>query len=184
MQNQQRKFDALWKMLDDHTRKHVVERNKRPLIPGAAQPERLTPPRDLDPPHSTRRTSRDIGCFSHWIEAEPLEKWSLLHDTDGARYGIMTTNLAEVYNWVIRGLRSQPLVAIVEGVLHGTIGYFRERHANAALHAANPQTPYCSKITAYMQAKTEKAQSHTVFVMGNTEHRFDVVLTNEPVHVS
>ena len=165
MQNQQRKFDALWKMLDDHTRKHVVERNKRPLIPGAAQPERLTPLRELDPPHLTRRTSRDIGCFSHWIEAEPLHKWSLLHDTDGARYGIMTTNLAEVYNWVIRGLRSQPLVAIVEGVLHGTIGYFRERHANAALHAANPHTPYCSKITAYMQAKTEKAQSHTVFVM-------------------
>ena len=100
----------------------------------------------------------------------------LAADTDGARYDIITTNLAEVYNWVIRGLRSQPLVAIVEGVLHGTIGYFRERHANAALHAANPQTPYCSKITAYMQAKTEKAQSHTVFVMGNTEHRFDVVL--------
>ena len=96
MQNQQRKFDASWEMLEEHTRKHVVERNKRPLIPGAAQPERLTPLRELDPPHLMRRTSRDIGCFSHWIEAEPLEKWSLLHDTDGARYGIMTTNLAEV----------------------------------------------------------------------------------------
>lgn len=108
-----------------------------------------------------------------------MEKWSLLHDMEGARYDIMTTNHAKVYNWVIRGLRSQPLVAIVEGVLHDTVGYFRERHANAALHAANPHTPYCLKITAYMQAETEKAQSHTVFVMGNTEHRFNVVLRDK-----
>ena len=96
MQNQQRKFDALWEMLGEHTKKHVVERNKRPPIPGTAQPERLAPLPELDPPRVTRRASRNIKCFSHWIEAEPLEKWSLLHDTDGARYDIMTTNLAVV----------------------------------------------------------------------------------------
>lgn len=150
MRNQQRKFDALWEILEEHTRKHIVERNKRPLIPRAAQPEHLIPLRELDPSHLTWRTLRDIGCFSYWIEAEPLEKWSSLHNTNDARYNIMTTNIAEVYNWVIRGFRSQPLVVIVECVLHGTIGYFRERHANAALYAVNSQTPYCSKITAYM----------------------------------
>ena len=106
VQNQQRKFDALWALLDEHSRKHVDERNQEP---------------ESEPAGATRRTSRNIECFSHWIEAVPLEKWSLLHDTDGARYGIMTTNLAEVYNWVLRGLRSQPLVAIVEGAQHNRV---------------------------------------------------------------
>ena len=69
MQNQQRKFDALWALLDEHSRKHVDERNKGP---------------DSEPAGARGRASRNIECFSHWIEAVPLEKWSLLHETDGA----------------------------------------------------------------------------------------------------
>ena len=37
----------------------------------------------------------------------------------------MTTNVTEVYNWVIRGLKGMPLVAIVEGISHGIIGYYK-----------------------------------------------------------
>ena len=40
----------------------------------------------------------------------------------------MTTNLAEVYNWVMRGMRSLPLVEIVEGIMHGTCRYFIDRY--------------------------------------------------------
>ena len=42
------------------------------------------------------------------------------------RFGVMTTNIVEVYNWVIRGLKGMPLVAIVEGMLHGIIGYYQK----------------------------------------------------------
>ena len=38
----------------------------------------------------------------------------------------MTSNLAEVYNWVIRGLCGQPLVGIVEGILYGIIKYYKK----------------------------------------------------------
>ena len=52
----------------------------------------------FDPPGTRRRLARTIKTFDQWIEHEPLERWSLLHDTHGARYGAMTTNLAETYN--------------------------------------------------------------------------------------
>ncbi|RLN17564.1 hypothetical protein C2845_PM02G13480 [Panicum miliaceum] len=42
-------------------------------------------------------------------------------DMHGSRWGIMTSNLAEVYNWVIRGFRGLPLIGIIEGMLYGMI---------------------------------------------------------------
>ena len=52
-----------------------------------------------------------------------------MYDSGGARYGVMTTNLVEVYNWVMRGMRSLPLVGIVEGILQGACKYFIDRYA-------------------------------------------------------
>ena len=75
----------------------------------------------FDPPGTRRRTGRQIKNFQQWIEHEPVERWSLLHDTHGARYGVMTTNLAETYNFVLRGNRALPLTAIVEGIMYGTV---------------------------------------------------------------
>jgi hypothetical protein len=42
-----------------------------------------------------------VKIFFEWIENEPKEQRALLYNTDGARYGIMTTNSAEVYNWMM-----------------------------------------------------------------------------------
>lgn len=41
---------------------------------------------------------RVVKCFVEWIKNEPLVKSTLIADTDASHYGIMTTNLAEVYN--------------------------------------------------------------------------------------
>ena len=49
MQNQQHKFDALWALLDEHSRKHVDERNQGP---------------ESEPAGLRRRTLRNIECFS------------------------------------------------------------------------------------------------------------------------
>ena len=83
----------------------------------------------LDGPNARCKRRRAIKTFSEWIEHEPKEKWALLYDEGGARYGIMTTNLAEVYNWVLRGVRSLSLVGIVEFFLYRTCEYFRDRYA-------------------------------------------------------
>ena len=134
----------------------------------------------LTPPGTKRKKGRSIKNFEQWIEKEPAVKWSLLHDLHGARYGIMTTNLAEVYNFVIRGNRGLPLTSIVEGVFHGTLKYFRERRERAVKHMINnPATPYCEKIAEYMNKKMKKAKLHTVLVIGNQERRYEVRLPTD-----
>ena len=37
-----------------------------------------------------------------WLEVIPFEKWTLSHD-GGRRYGIMTTNMLEMFNSVLKG---------------------------------------------------------------------------------
>ena len=92
----------------------------------------------------------------------------------------MTTNLAEVYNFVLRGNRALPLTAIVEGVFHGTLRYFRERHELAKKHIADhPNQPYCSCVMQYMAKKIEKAKKHTVRLIGNQERRYEVQLPTD-----
>src|SRR5438128_5097538 len=66
--------------------------------------------------------------FTQWIRDALKEKWSLLYDTDGSRYAIMTTNQAESYNMVVRGVRCLSLVGIVEFIMYGCAKYFRDRY--------------------------------------------------------
>ena len=69
------------------------------------------------------------------------------------------------------------LTTIVEGVLHGTLTYFRDRRKATFKHIQNvPNTPYCRKIKQYMDDKIEKARLHTVVPVGNAKWRFEVRL--------
>ncbi|KAG2630340.1 hypothetical protein PVAP13_3KG484005 [Panicum virgatum] len=177
-QNQEDKFNAIWKELDKLTRAHVTEMSKKlvsddnpkvtPGLPALGE--------GLDDPSVRRRRARNIKCFSHWIEAEPKEKWALLFDTLGARWGIMTSNLAEVYNWVIRGLRGCPLVGIIEGMLYGIIKYYQKRHAAAILHSTKVQTPFCDKMYKWMEKAISKASQHIVIAMGTHDNRFEITV--------
>ena len=48
-----------------------------------------------------------------WLEEIPFQLWTLSHD-GGRRYGIMTTNMSEVFNSVLKGAHSLPLTALVQ----------------------------------------------------------------------
>ena len=48
-----------------------------------------------------------------WLKAIPLEIWALSHD-GGQRYEIMTTNMSEVFNSVLKGACSLPITALVQ----------------------------------------------------------------------
>nr|BAH79982.1 transposon mutator sub-class [Oryza sativa Indica Group] len=92
--------------LDELTTKQTDEQSRRPQVEGDEPPIPLGA-LHVDPRTMRRKSGSSIRNFTQWIENEPKEKWSLLFDTDGSRYGIMTTNLAKVYNWVMRGVRKQ-----------------------------------------------------------------------------
>jgi len=91
----------------------------------------------------------------------------------------MTTNLALVYNWVVKGTRSLPLVAIVEGILRGTMLYLRERCEAAALVVQNPQMTYSWKISAYIEEKSAKGSLHRVFHVGNQDLVYEVMVRDK-----
>ena len=153
VQNQQRKFNAIWKMLDEMTAKSE----------------------EAWASTSSRRQSQEEVCrrpFSHWIRDAPNEKWSFLYDTDGCRYDIKTTNHAECYNMVMRHARRLPLVGIVEFILYGCARYIRERYMAATVHMNVPGVEFCSRITEHMAEKVEKAHTHSVKTMGTRELRF------------
>ena len=47
------------------------------------------------------------------LEAIPLEIWAISHDGD-RRYEIMTTNMSEVFNSVLKGAHSLPITTLVQ----------------------------------------------------------------------
>ena len=109
-----------------------------------------------------------MKTFSEWIENEPKEKWALLYDRNGARYGIMTTNYAEVYDWVMHGVRGLLLVGIVEFIVYGCTDYFRDRFKANQAYLQDPGRQFGSKITEYMEKK-QLVPNCTTF--GNVVHR-------------
>ena len=92
-------FDFLWQWLDELTTSHMKEVRRHPVVAREEEPQGLGPdPNELKSKTRRRKGGRSLKCFSDWIKEEPIEEWSLLHDTYGACYGIMTMNLAAVYN--------------------------------------------------------------------------------------
>src|SRR5438105_1279201 len=63
------------------TAKHIEERDARASSSNATQ--------------AAESSGSAVKPFTHWIRDAPKEKWSLLYDTDGSRYGMMTTNITE-----------------------------------------------------------------------------------------
>ncbi|KAJ1270686.1 hypothetical protein BS78_06G070800 [Paspalum vaginatum] len=118
IQNQQRKFNALWKMLNQFTADNMQ------AVEGARSA---------------------VKPFSHWIRGTPKGKLSLLYDSNGIWYGIQTTNHVECFNMVLHRVRGFPLVGIVDFIMYDCMRYFRERYMAASLTMNNPQMQFCTK---------------------------------------
>ena len=112
---------------------------------------------------SSRRRSTDslvraAKPFTQWIDGAPKEKWSILYDTDGRRYGIE--------KW--------SLIGIVEFIMYGCVRYFRKWYASVASLLHDPGVRFCGRVNEYMEKKMEKARFHSVISMGTKEQRFEV----------
>jgi hypothetical protein len=160
LQNKERKFNEIWKKLDELTKKASEEIAKKPVNPELGQEPISLEDIGLDAPNVRRIRGRAVKTFSQWIENEPKEKWCLLHDTRGVRFGIKMTNFAEVYNTVLRGVRCYPLVGIIEFFLYCTMKYFYEYANKAHTAMADSQKLYSTTMTEYMDKKQKKALSH------------------------
>ncbi|KAL0404711.1 UNVERIFIED_CONTAM: hypothetical protein Sradi_2111900 [Sesamum radiatum] len=81
--------------------------------------------------------SQNVAAFE-FLDKINKEKWTASHD-GGWRTGILTTNMSECINGVLKGARRLPLTAIVEITLARTVNYFvtRERRSHAMVATAN-----------------------------------------------
>jgi hypothetical protein len=62
----------------------------------------------------------------NWLEYEmhDKDKWAQAHDEGGMRWGIITTNYAESVNNVFEGIRSRPVLGIIQYSLQKCNAYF------------------------------------------------------------
>ncbi|KAL0317371.1 UNVERIFIED_CONTAM: hypothetical protein Sangu_2151400 [Sesamum angustifolium] len=65
---------------------------------------------------------QDVKAFAY-LDAINKEKWTPSHD-GGWRCGILTTNMSECINGVLKGARRLPVSALVEITLERTVHYF------------------------------------------------------------
>ena len=90
-----------------------------------------------------------------WLERIPFQLWALSHD-GGRRYGIMTTNMSEVYNCVLKGAHSLPFTALVQLTFFRLNSYFVARREQGANRLTSDEqfTPY---VDAHIQGRVVKA---------------------------
>ena len=109
-----------------------------------------------------------------WLEAIPFQLWALSHD-EGRRYGIMTTNMSEVCNSVLKGAHSLPFTALVQLTFFRFNSYFvaiREQGANR-LSFDEQFTPY---VDAQIQGHVVKAGSMEIVLYNHIQGRFHIKL--------
>ncbi|RVX20495.1 Serine/threonine-protein phosphatase 7 long form-like [Vitis vinifera] len=108
----------------------------------------------------------------NWLEQIPLEKWALSYD-GGRRYGIMTTNMSEVFNGVLKGARNLPITTLVQLTFYRVNSYFtvRREHGASRLASGEEFTPH---IDAKIKAKVVKAGAHEVLLYDHVAGRFHV----------
>ncbi|KAL6321966.1 hypothetical protein AAG906_035881 [Vitis piasezkii] len=115
---------------------------------------------------------RHLATAQQWLEAIPFEKWVLSHD-GGRRYGIMTTNMSEVFNSVLKGARSLPITALVQLTFFRLNSYFVVRREQGANRLASNEeyTPY---VDAKIKANVVKAGSHEIVLYDHIRGQFHV----------
>ncbi|XP_057539310.1 uncharacterized protein LOC130817559 isoform X2 [Amaranthus tricolor] len=116
-------------------------------------------------PHKVIEGLKAIGVANRealfWIDqVGDMCKWSICHD-GGYRYGVTNTNLAEVFNNVMKGVRFLLITTLVEFIFYRVNDYFvkRRENANAWLIRGNKYTSHATRI---ITRNTEKANYHEI----------------------
>ncbi|KAH1194066.1 hypothetical protein GmHk_19G054957 [Glycine max] len=119
-------------------------------------------------------------AIATWIDRISKEKWSMVYDTSGRRYGHMTTNLSECVNKVLKDCRNIPITALVKSTYSRCRKYFVDR-GRQAQRKLNEGQVYCSKLVKELRKNQEQACSHIVRVYDIHSTRFEVEETFNPV---
>ena len=95
-----------------------------------------------------------------WLERHPLCRWTLAHD-GGKRFGMLTTNMSEIFNSVLKGARFLPITACVQLTFYRVVHYFDVRRSLGHNARANGDlfTPH---VIAKQAGSISKASGHSL----------------------
>ena len=134
--------------------------------------------------HKFKKHMNTIGRINsealQWLEVVPFQLWALSHD-GGRRYGLMTTNILEVFNSVLKGAQSLPITALVQLTFFRLNSYFvarREVGANR-LESTKQFTPY---VDAQIQGRVVKAGSMEIVLYHLVKGLFHVKSRSDRTH--
>ena len=110
----------------------------------------------------------------NYLSEIPPEKWSLACD-GGFRYGIMTTNMSESFNGVMKGARCLPIKALVEASFYKANSYFVSRFGQAQLRSSEGHD-YTLKLEERLRANFKKIRMMDVIPFSMQANLFEVVV--------
>ena len=107
-----------------------------------------------------------------WLEAIPFQLWALSHD-GGRRYGIMATNISEIFNNVLKGARSLPFTALVQLIFFHLNSYFVVRREQDAKRLASDEQ-FTPSVDAQIQGRVVKVGLMEIVLYDHIQGRFHV----------
>nr|AAO37542.1 putative mutator-like transposase [Oryza sativa Japonica Group]AAO72391.1 mutator-like transposase [Oryza sativa Japonica Group] len=119
-----------------------------------------------------------------WLEDHmPLKvKWARAFDTNGRRHSIMTSNMAESFNNVLRGIRKLPVTAIVAYTFSKCNSWMEHFPGLEDFYEEKHRAP---QIASGERLKTLRVRGHTAHILfddrvGNWRERVEEYLGLEP----
>ena len=97
-----------------------------PMEPAAE----AAPPGEQAAGHSALGLAAAVRQWLRGLMREP-KKWTIAYDDGGWRYEFQTSNMAESFNSVLKGIRAMPVNAIVAFTFYMLVAWFNDRHAQA-----------------------------------------------------
>ncbi|XP_015163294.1 uncharacterized protein [Solanum tuberosum] len=91
----------------------------------------------------------------------PLDKWTVSHD-GGKRWGVLTTNLSESFNGVLKKARGLPVIAMVRLSLEQTIERYTRR-SQIAHQLAEQNELWTGRFKIKWKKNYESSKRHFVF---------------------
>ena len=106
----------------------------------------------------------------------------IVHDK-GIRYEIMTTNMSECFNSVLKNARFLPITALAELTFFRLVSYFEGRRAWGK-DALKRSTVYISYVHGLISTHQSKASTHRVTWLDRTTYVFHVKTTMNGPYMS
>ncbi|KAJ7972016.1 Transposon protein, putative, Mutator sub-class [Quillaja saponaria] len=78
--------------------------------------------------------------FGSWFADCPFEKWTMAYD-GSRRFGFMTNELAECFDYLLKGARQVPITAMVRLIFCRCVKYFVNNQTETAAHTESGHIP-------------------------------------------